>query len=611
MIISRPIVLQIQILILILCVLCINAGHTQIPIFRNASDKLGSVLQHNFNELIDPMPLRVSAGIAAADIDNDGDQDFFCVLGDNAFGKLLLNNGKGVFEDISVLSDFNGIKSRGSGPVFFDYNNDALIDLIVGSVDGSPPRIFINKGKGQFSLVNIHAFDILQGKNTISITAVDYNLDGLTDLFFSHWSEKFEEDHFWLNRGNGVFVCADKLLGFYNPTGQIDYCHAANFADINHDGYPDLLLCSDFGTSQLWYNEGGSHFNLNTTMLLDAENAMGGAVGDFDNDGDFDWFVTSVFDNDGVLEGNWGGTGNRFYINQGDGTFTENAKAMGLQDASWGWGTTFGDLNNDGYLDIVAVNGWPQGSAQFKADKLRIFLSHQGEFFTEEAIHGGLIDSLQGRGVICMDYDLDGDLDILVSNYRGPVTLWENMLDADTHFLCVILAGTPSNSSCLESRVSVYAGGKMFTRMISAGSNYVSQNPAELHFGLGEATHIDSIQIVWNDGSIQREYQMPADRRLVIRKEQGKQANDLQANVYPNPGTNFISVFASNINTYNIILNIHDMQGRLVLTAQSYTAYMDSAWFRDVDISALVAGKYILTLDDNAGHLYTNSFVKF
>lgn len=594
---------------LFICLLVNIKVCTQTLLFRNASDKLGPALEHRFIDLIDPMPLRVSSGIAAADVDNDGDQDFFCVLGDTQFGCLLINTGQGDFENMSHLSEFGDIVSRGSGPLFFHYNNDAWIDLIVGSVDGSPPRIFVNEGAARFSQVSLPEFDILQGRNTISIAATDYNRDGYTDLFFSHWSEEFMSDHFWENQGNGRFLSSDEQLGFYNPFGDMDFFHAANFADINGDDYPDLLLSSDFGTSQIWYSNHGSQFILDTTMLLDAENAMGGTIGDFDNDGDFDWFVTSVYDDDGTLEGNWGGSGNRFYVQQDDGTFSEGAEDFGLKDASWGWGTSFGDLNNDGFLDIVAVNGWPQGSDQFKNDRLRVFMSQNGEFFDERAEECDLIDTSQGRGIICFDFDLDGDLDILVSNYRGPVTLWENLLDINSHFLSVHLIGPESHPGCLGSKVQVFAGGKMFSRMISAGSNYVSQNPAVLHFGLGKSAHIDSMHVYWTDGSLLRKYNLHADRHMVIRKTPNTLQNDSHAFVYPNPSTQQIRVFASMLNPIHLTLNIHDIKGHLIYSSNSYSVY-DAAWFHDIDISPWTSGVYVISLSKSDQPIHTLKFVK-
>lgn len=609
MISITPVFCHIRIVGLFICLLGNIKVYTQILLFRNASDKLGSALEHSFNDLIDPMPLRVSAGIAAADVDNDGDQDFFCVLGDTEFGRILINHGQGAFENMSHLSDFGDIVSRGSGPLFFHYNNDALIDLIVGSVDGSPPRIFVNEGAGHFSHVYLPEFDVLQGKNTISISATDYNRDGYTDLFFSHWSEEFRSDHFWENQGNGSFMSSDDKLGFHNPFGDLDFFHAANFADINGDEYPDLLLSSDFGTSQIWYNDHGSQFIHDTTLGLDAENAMGGTIGDFDNDGDYDWFVTSVYDDDGTLEGNWGGTGNRFYVQQNDGTFRESAEEFGLKDASWGWGTSFGDLNNDGFLDIVAVNGWPQGSDQFKNDQLRVFMSQKGEFFDESAEECELIDTLQGRGVICFDFDLDGDLDILVSNYRGPVTLWENLLDVNSHFLSVHLIGPESRRECLGSKVQVFTGGKMFTRMISAGSNYVSQNPAVLHFGLGESEQIDSMHVYWSDGSLLRKYHLSVDRHMVIEKMQHSPPIGSHAFVYPNPSTQQISVFASLLNASDLTLNIHDIKGHLIYSSNSYSVY-DVVWFHDIDVSQWAAGVYFVSLSNNDEPIHTLTFVK-
>ena len=234
-------------------------------------------------------------------------------------------------------------------------------------------------------------------------------------------------------------------------------------------------------------NDKGVGFSLNTNVVLDDENAMGSAIGDFDNDGDFDWFVTSVFDDDGVLEGNWGGTGNKFYVNNGDGELSEQSADYGLENASWGWGTTFADLNNDGFLDIIVVNGWPQGSDQFKNDRLKIFISENGQYFNELASDFNLIDTLQGRGVSCVDFDNDGKLDILVSNYRGAAKVYQNELKNENHYIKLNLWESETNAFGHGVKATIFAGNSVQNQIVTNGSNYVSQNPNQLHFGLGKS----------------------------------------------------------------------------------------------------------------------------
>jgi len=285
---------------------------------------------------------------------------------------------------------------------------------------------------------------------------MDYNLDGYQDLFMSHWLEEFEADHIWKNNGDGSYTNVDSLLRFYNPYDTPDYIHATNFTDINGDGFPDLLASSDFGTSQIWINKEGQYFELDTINILTDENGMGGTVADFDNDGDMDWYTTNIYDDDGIIEGNWGTTGNKLYVNNGTGIFTQEATEKGVQNTDWGWGTSFSDFDNDGYLDIIATNGWPNNNDQFVNDHTKLFLSQDAEYFTEVSEQIGMLDSLQGRGLSVFDYDLDGDLDVFITNMNGAVSLWRNNLENENSYLNITLTEPEINRMALGAKVTVH-----------------------------------------------------------------------------------------------------------------------------------------------------------
>jgi hypothetical protein len=210
-------------------------------------------------------------------------------------------------------------------------------------------------------------------------------------------------------------------------------------------------------------------------------------VGDYDNDGILDWFVSSVWDPDGPAGENWYASGNRLYRGRGDGTFDDVTDAAGVREGFWGWGSTFADFDNDGHLDIFHVNGWYSSSAaaQFLMDPSRLFVANGDGTFTERSAEVGLNDTGMGRGVVAFDYDRDGDLDLFVANGQGPSRLWRNDSPPGNHWLGLRLRGRAPNTEAIGARIWVRTGGTTQLRELRAGSNFESQDPAEAHFGLG------------------------------------------------------------------------------------------------------------------------------
>lgn len=556
----------------LLCAVIVMACHLTIAqelSFTNVSESAGLDYTHSFTNGSPPMTFIIGGGSATGDIDNDGYLDLFFVLGNEQNGVLMHNQGDGTFEELEGFSGSNSFPLFGSGPLFFDYNQDEFIDLIIGSHFGDPPVIFVNNGDLSFTKTELPEFESLNFENTFTITSMDYNLDGYQDLFMSHWLEVFKEDHFWKNNGDGTFTNVDSVLGFYNPFNDVENFHATNFSDINGDGFPDLLACSDFETSQIWWNIDGKKFELDTINILTDENAMGATVADFDNDGDMDWYMTNIYDDDGVIEGNWGTTGNKLYVNDGTGVFTEKAKSLGVDNTDWGWGTSFSDFDNDGFLDIIATNGWPNNNEQFQLDPTKIFLSENADTFIDVTVQVGLLDSLQGRGLSALDYDLDGDLDVFITNIDGAVSLWRNDLQSENQFLNITLTEPEVNRMGLGARITVYTGTQTQVREIRCGSNYTSQDPMNAHFGLGNVDVVDSLIIRWQDGAIQRHYDISTNQHLNLTKLDVSVNNPYVANsrskLYPNPSKGMITIdFEITGLGSHPICKIYNAQGRLI-----------------------------------------------
>ena len=535
-----------RIQIIIVALLLSTSALAQTLSFTNVSIDAGLDYVHNYTSSVPPMAFVIGGGSATGDIDNDGFLDLFFTLGDEQSGVMVHNNGDGTFSEIEGFTGDNAFPFYGSGPLFFDYNQDEFIDLIIGSHFGKPPIIFVNNGDLSFSKMERPEFQILNFENTFTITSMDYNKDGYQDLFMSHWLENFQENHFWKNNGDGSFSNVDSLLQFYNPFVNVENFHATNFSDINGDDWPDLLAASDFGTSQIWINKGGERFELDTLNVLTDENGMGSTVADFDNDGDMDWYMTNIYDNDGIIEGNWGTSGNKLYVNDGNGIFTEEAEIRGVNNTDWGWGTSFSDLDNDGYLDLIATNGWPYNNDQFQKDHTRVFISRESEYFEDITKTTGLLDSLQGRGLSAFDYDLDGDLDVFITNINGAVSLWRNNLNNDNNYLTVSLTEPEVNRMALGAKVSVHTHALTQLREIRCGSNYTSQDPMNAHFGLGTTELIDSLIIEWQDGSIQSYYDVEANQQRAITKLNVSITTIdnaiTYATVYPNPSSSHITL---------------------------------------------------------------------
>lgn len=300
------------------------------------------------------------------------------------------------------------------------------------------------------------------------------------------------------------------IMNLPNPgateTRDRDFTFAPTFARVGGSHYPDLLMVADFNMSQVFLNNGDGTFeNATDVWVIRDDNGMGSAVGDFNNNGHLDWFVSSIYTPRDSLPAYPGATGprigNRLYQNNGDGTFTDVTAAAGVARGGWGWAACFADLDNDGHLDIFHTNGWqPTGDdvLDFSEDESRAFISDGDGGFDERAAELGIADPSDGRAVVCADFDNDGDIDILVLHSEGA-TLYENIGNANNH-LRVKLRGLPPNTEAAGARIYATVGTQTQMREIMIGSNYTSQNPTVQLFGLGSAAMVDELVVEWPGG---------------------------------------------------------------------------------------------------------------
>lgn len=436
-----------------------------------------------------------SGGVGAGDYNNDGWVDLYAIGGDGRPSLLLTNSQDGTFVDQANQAGLD-LVGKGSGPAFADINGDGLLDLFVGNVDDGEPKLFLNAGDDGFVDITSESGLELPGNN-ISAAWGDFDQDNDMDLLLAHWSLEISESnrYLWRNNGDLTFTnVSDQTNIYWDSNGDLSF--APGFADINSDGLQDVLFVADGGTSKIFLNQSNGVFIDTTTEQISDRSGMGSAIADYDNDGDLDWFVSSISRGSQDTKRIFG---NRLYQNQGDGDFIDVTSAAGVREGHWGWGSCFDDFNNDGNLDIFHVNGFYGQSNFLLVDPSKLFMSNGDGSFTERSLEFGIDDTGMGRGIVCFDYDRDGDQDIFVANHDQPARLYCNYGNQNT-FINIRLEGESPNTQALGARVYVTVGEVQQMRELNANSNYVSQNPVEAHFGLGTANNIDQLRIVWPGG---------------------------------------------------------------------------------------------------------------
>ena len=482
--------------------------------FSNQTAASGLTFSHGFDPAYMGMPSLFAGGAAVGDIDADGDLDLFIVRGDLGDNLLMINAG-GSFSRSTANPALDqigsGSNAKLSGPIFADFDGDDHLDLFIGGLNNEGSRLFKGDGAGGFSDVTAGSgIDAMTSENTISASVGDYDGDGDLDLAMAHWgtarmaSAPGETETLWRNDSAGgviQFTPVSDAAGIsaglgLNVDGKIgrdrDYSFAPNFTDIDTDGDLDLLLVADFRSSRVFQNNGDGTFSdvTDPTQITDS-NGMGTDIGDFNNDGRPDWFVSSI-------------NGNVLYENM-SGTMISRTNS-GAETGAWGWGSCFADFDLDGDQDIYQTNGWINNTGSspnepYDEDRSRLWMNDNGSF-TDEADNVGLGDTVQGRAVVCADFDQDLDVDILllVNGSTEGAIYWQNDV-INGKSIGVRLDGPAENKAGIGATITVDVGDATQTRWVRAGSTFTAQTAPTQVFGLGAANVASTVTVDWPDGA--------------------------------------------------------------------------------------------------------------
>lgn len=471
-----------------------RADHT----FVDATDESGFGLQHELEHSSIPDELRMLSGAAAEDIDGDGDIDVYLPRGEvvvpNVFvgsaekSVIMRNIGNGIFK---AETHDTGITQAG-GALLFDRRGERLTDILVTSLDPTGTALFGNTQNG-FVAQSVPVID-----PSYSASAGDVDGDGLLDLFITHGAIKTDRPPAFLLRNLGPVSGWRDLSGEANLP-RLEDSRAAIWADVDHDSWPDVLVTADAGGSMILLNRKDQWLPAPTAFT--DENATGQALGDIDNDGDLDWFVSGV----GVektsdlpkkyVGTNLGISGNRLMRNDGGGSFTDITDESNVRNGWWAWAACVADINLDGWQDIVQVSGWREGA--FERSVMSVWLNGGPRGFMQQREPLGITVAEQGRGVVCADFDNDGDVDLLATNQGARPRLWRNV-DANKrrNWLQVQLEGVGRNTKAIGAKIVVRSATLTQFREVQAGASYLSQAPSRQAFGLaGDVTA--EVTVIW------------------------------------------------------------------------------------------------------------------
>jgi hypothetical protein len=515
-----------------------------------------------------PEVASMGAAVSIVDFDRDGWPDIYAT--NSAIGSknhLYRNNHDGTFTDVAEqmgVADVNQQETGVSmGAVWGDYDNDGYEDLFL--IKWGRPELFHNdQGRG-FTRVTDQA-GLPPWINANTAVWLDYDGDGQLDLFVGGYypedvnlwhlrntrmmPESFEyaknggRKYLFHNLGNGRFEEVSQKVGISSRRWAL----AAAAADLRGAGHPDLFIANDYGVSELYLNDDG-HFHeagKETGVGFAPKSGMNVSFGDIFNDGRFSIYVSNISE-EGVLI-----QGNNLWVPDAASApkYSNLARDLGVELGGWSFGAQFGDLNNDGNLDLYLANGyisldrqrsywydftkvaggnssiigdaanWPafDGRSLSGYQLKRVWLNDGAGKFVDVAQAVGVTDTYDGRSVALADLWNNGALDAVVANQRGPLLLYRNTVEQTNGWIEFSLEGTKSNRSAIGAQVTLYWNGKEQVQQVSGGNGFASQNDRRVHFGLGKGPLIEKAVIRWPSGAVQTLSDLAPDRLYTIKE---------------------------------------------------------------------------------------------
>jgi len=503
-----------------------------------------------------PQVASMGAGVSIVDFDRDGWADIYVTnSGEASKNALYRNLTDGSFKDVAAEMGIADVNQPGTGvsmgAVWGDYDNDGYEDLFL--YKWGRPELFHNDAGQRFTRVTDKA-NLPAWVNANTAIWFDYDRDGRLDLFLGGyyaedvdlWNlkttkmmpESFEyarnggRKYLFHNLGDGSFEEVSQKLGIETRRWAL----AAVAADLRGTGYPDLFIANDYGISELFFNDGKRFREVGkqTGVGFSPKSGMNASMADVFNNGKYAIYVSNISEEGVLIQGN-----NLWVPREGTAgdslKFDNLARAMDVEMGGWSFGAQFGDLNNDGTLDLYLVNGYISGerntnywydfskiaggnstiisdAAQWPSmdgrslsgyQHKRVWLNDGAGKFVNVAQAVGAGDVHDGRAVALVDLWNRGVLDVVVANQKGPLLIYKNTVAPQNKWISFELEGAASNRSAIGAEVRLFWDGRQQVQQVTGGSGFCSQNQRRLHFGLGIDPRLEKAEIRWPSGKTQ------------------------------------------------------------------------------------------------------------